>query len=329
MIGRDTRQLADGLRRFLPERGDRITGVKTLSAGHSNETYLVEGLQEILRMPPSEEGLLPPYDMARQHAILSAVRANAPSVPLPGMLELSTDPSFLGDEFFLMECIPGEAFEYAAPDWVKADPVAVPDSICRQWFDAITALHAMPVDKMPPGGRTVTEEAQHWLDVARGAESGQVLIDVLEDLVKRPLRTTGDPTPVHGDPKHGNCLWHEGRLTGLLDWEMSQVAEPMLDLGYVLMFHDQGPASLANAGFELPGWWRPEKMVAEWEQGTGRTAVDVARYTVLGQAKVAAIIELGAYLYRSGKTRDERFKVWGSVIPPYLDLLQQRADAAG
>ena len=92
MIGRDTGALADGLRRYLP-RGDRITGVKTLSAGHSNETYLVEGIDEILRMPPSAEGLLPPYDMARQHAVLSAVKANTRTVPLPAMLELCTDPS--------------------------------------------------------------------------------------------------------------------------------------------------------------------------------------------------------------------------------------------
>ena len=327
-MARDTEQLAAGLRRYLP-RGDRITGVRTLSAGHSNETYLVEGLNEILRMPPSEEGLLPPYDMARQHAILSAVLANAPTVPLPAMLELCTDPAVIGDPFFLMECVPGEAFEYTTPDWVKADPVAVPESICRQWFDAIIGVHTMPVDKMPPGGRTVQEEAAHWLKVATDAEADREIIGVLEDLVKRPMRTSGPATPLHGDPKHGNCLWHEGRLTAILDWEMSQVSEPMLDLGYVLMFHDQGEASLANAGFELPGWWSAPRMVDEWQNGTGRTAVDTARYAVLGQAKVAAIISLGAHLFTSGRTDDLRFKAFGQVLPPFNRLLVQRAMQAG
>lgn len=326
-MARDTDRLAEGLRAFLP-RGAGITGVKTLSAGHSNETYLVEGLNEILRMPPSEEGLLPPYDMARQHAVLSAVKAHAPAVPLPAMLELSTDPSIIGDDFFLMECVPGEAFEYVTPDWVKADPVAVPDSICRQWFDAVIGLHNMPVGEMPPGGRTVQQEAQHWLDVARSAEATSDLIGVLEDLTARPPRPSGAPTPVHGDPKHGNCLWHQGRLTALLDWEMAQISEPLLDLGYILMFHDQGEASLADAGFEQPGWWSPERMIAEWEKGTGRTAIDVARYTVLGQAKVAAIIALGAYLFTSGKVADVRFKAFGAVLPAYIKLLVERAMAA-
>lgn len=328
MIGRDTDMLANGLRGYLP-RGQGITGVKTLSAGHSNETYLVEGLQEILRMPPSAEGLLPPYDMARQHGVLSAVKAHAPAVPLPKMLELCTDPSVIGDEFFLMEFVSGEAFEYAVPDWVAADPVNIPDRLCRQWFDAVIGLHNMDPQHMPSGGRSVQEEAQHWLDVARGAESDAELIDVLEHLVNSPPRTSGPATPVHGDPKHGNCMWHEGRLTAFIDWEMAQISEPLLDLGYIIMFHDQGEASLANAGFELPGWWSAERMVAEWEAGTGRTAVDIARYAVLGQAKVAAIIALGAHLFRSGKTDDARFEAFGAVLPAYQKLLVERASRAG
>lgn len=326
-MARDTDQLADGLRGYLP-RGHAITGVKTLSAGHSNETYLVEGLNEILRMPPSEEGLLPPYDMARQHAILSAVKAHADTVPLPAVLELCEDSGVIGDPFFLMACVPGEAFEYSVPDWLAADPVDGSEHLCRQWFDAVIGVHTMPVEHMPPGGRTVQEEASHWLEVARNSEADPRLIEVLEDLERRPPRTSGASTPVHGDPKHGNCLWHGGRLTAFLDWEMAQVSEPLLDLGYILMFHDQGPASLANAGFELPGWWSADRMIAEWEKGTGRTAVDIGRYTVLGQAKVAAIIALGSHLFTSGRTQDPRFDAWGAVLPPYIDLLTRRAMAA-
>jgi aminoglycoside phosphotransferase (APT) family kinase protein len=326
-MARDTERIAEGLRSYLP-RGARITSVKTLSAGHSNETYLIEGLDEILRMPPSEEGLLPPYDMARQHAVIGAVRRHASGVPLPEVRELCLDPGVIGDPFFIMARLPGEAFEYSVPDWLTADSQG-PDRLCREWFGAIIGLHRMPVDKMPRGGRSVGEEVQHWLDVARAAHASKDLIGVLENLAARPPKTSGPPTPVHGDPKHGNCLWHEGHLTALLDWEMAQVAEPLLDLGYVLMFHDQGEASLANAGFSLPGWWSRDRMIGEWEAGTGRRAVEIDRYAVLGQAKVTAIIALGAHLFASGKTADQRFAAWGQVLPPYTKLLLSRAMAAG
>ncbi len=303
--------------------------MKTLSAGHSNETYLVEGLNEILRMPPSEEGLLPPYDMVRQHAVMSAVANGAPKVPLPPILELCTDQEVLGDEFFLMGAVSGAAFEYSIPDWAMADPVDAADSVCRQWFDALGALHAMPEGAMPPGERSVAQEIRHWLEVARDADSMPGLIHVLEALDANPPRASGAPTPVHGDPKHGNCLWSdEGRLTALLDWEMSLVSEPMLDLGYVLMFHDQGEAGLGNAGFELPGWWSWDRMVSEWEQRIGRNAIDVMRYAVIGQAKVSAIISVGAHLFHTGRIKDPRFEGFANVLPAYVALLMKRAESA-
>lgn len=327
-MARDTTLIADRLRAYLP-RGQRITGVKTLSAGHSNETYLIEGIDEILRMPPSEEGLLPPYDMAQQHAVLHSVHRHAPAIPLPDVYELCSDADVIGDPFFLMQRLPGEAFEYAVPDWLARDPVHGAERICRQWFDALLALHRMPVEHMPTKSRTVAEEARHWLDVARSADATPSLISILENLASRPPRPSGTATAVHGDPKHGNCLWHEGRLTALLDWEMTQVAEPQLDLGYILMFHDQGKASLADAGFALPGWWSRQRMIDEWEAGTGRTAVDIDRYEVLGQAKVAAIIALGAHLFASGRTADQRFAAFGQVLPSYTELLVKRAMRAG
>ncbi|WP_164478543.1 phosphotransferase family protein [Mycolicibacterium stellerae] len=303
--------------------------MKAISAGHSNETYLVEGLDEILRMPPSVEGMLPPYDMAAQHSVLAAVKANTTSVPVPEVFEVCTDPEVLGDPFFLMERLPGESFEYAVPEWLATDPVELPDKLCRQWFDALIGLHNMPATQMPAVHRSLQQEAQHWLEVAQSAEGPEALIDVLSDLAARPPATSGPPTPVHGDPKQGNCLWHEGKLTALLDWEMAHVSEPMLDLGYLLMFHDQGEASMANSGHELPGWWSAERMVAEWEAGTGRTAVDVARYTALGNAKAGAIIAKGAHLYTSCRTSDARFAKFVEVLPIFTDLVVRRAMAAG
>src|SRR2546426_12699293 len=96
---RDLERMARELRRMLPG-GEAITTVVALSTGHSNETYLLEGLDRILRMPPSEEGLLPPYDMARQHAVLSAVAAWREGPPVPRVFELCTDAGGIGDPLF-------------------------------------------------------------------------------------------------------------------------------------------------------------------------------------------------------------------------------------
>jgi aminoglycoside phosphotransferase (APT) family kinase protein len=317
-MARDLEHIARALRRYLAG-GEAITRVVALSTGHSNETYLLEGLDRILRMPPSAEGLLPPYDMERQHAVLAAVGAWPGGAPVPRVFELCTDASLIGDPFFVMERLRGEAFEYQVPDWLAAAPAELRDRMCAQWIGAVTAVHLMPAERMPAPAMTVREEAEHWRRVALEAEASELLLDLLGDLVKRPPPDSGPPSPVHGDPKHGNCLWDRGRLLALLDWEMAHVGEPLTDLGYLACFYDLGEAAIANAGFELAGWWPRERMIGEWEKATGRAARELRRYELLGMCKIAAIISLGYHLFRSGRATDARFEAWGAVVPPFLD----------
>lgn len=319
-MSRNLDLLLSGLRGYLGA-GPALTGITPLSTGHSNETYKLEGINRILRMPPSKEGLLPPYDMAAQHAVLSAMAEGPAGPPVPRVFELCTDASVIGDAFFVMECLEGEAFEYQTPDWLKAAPTSMPDRMCAQWIGAVTAVHCLPVSQMPARMRTAQQEAAHWLSVAREAEAPAELVAVLEDLVATPPRPSGPPTPVHGDPKHGNCLWNrQGKLLALLDWEMAGIGDPLLDLGYIMQFYDQGEAALASAGYELPGWWSRSRTVEEWSRRTGRAVVDLHRYEAIAVAKVAAIIALGVHLFETGRAPDPRFAAWSAVVPPYVAL---------
>lgn len=309
-----------GLRDYLCV-GDRLTSITALSTGHSNETYRLEGVNRILRMPPSEEGLLPPYDMAAQHAVLDAMGRHPAGPPVPKVYELCTDGAVIGDPFFIMECLDGEAFEYVTPDWVKALTPAAREQMCAQWIGAVTAVHRLPLEAMPGPARPFASEARHWLAVAEHANAPALLAETLRDLIANPPRPSGPPTPIHGDPKHGNTLWNrEGRLLALLDWEMSGTGEPLQDLGYIMQFYDQGEAALGAAGYEQPGWYSRSRMIDEWQQLTGRTVVDLHRYEALQVAKVAAIIALGVHLYDSGRTRDPRFASWAAIVPPYVAL---------
>lgn len=322
---RDLQRMTRGLREWLDD-GARITRIVALSTGHSNETYLVEGLDRILRMPPSEEGLLPPYDMVRQHAILDAVGRAPHGPPVPRMHELCTDATVIGDAFFLMQRLDGEAFDHVAPDWMKNAGASTVSAMCGQWVGAVTALHRLPASIMPPGARSVEAEIAHWRAVAVRAESDAGLIGLLDDLARHPPAASGPMTPVHGDPKQGNCLWKGPELQAMLDWEMAGVGEPLTDLGYMLQFYDQGEVSFANAGFELDGWWPRARVIEEWERATQRRARDLRRYETLALCKVTAIIALGFHLHRSGRATDPRFASWGAVVPLYLELARKRVE---
>ena len=322
-MARDLERLAAGLRGFLPN-GKDVTRVVGLSTGHSNETYLVEGVNLILRMPPSEEGLLPPYDMAREHGILAAVGAWKDRPPVPKVLQLCTDSAVMGDPFFLMERLYGEAYEYSEPDWFQKATPEMRGGMCAQWVNAVATVNRAPAASMPGPHISAVDHATHWRDVAKDADASRALIEVADELAKNPPRSSGPDAPVHGDPKLGNSLWNDCRMVALLDWEMAHVGEPLVDLGYMSCFYDQGDRALASAGFYAPGWWSRERLIAEWEAATGRTAFDMRRYEALGLLKISAIVALGYHLFRVGCAKDPRFEAWAKVLPGLIELTVER-----
>ncbi len=324
-LGRDPLLLAAALRRWLPE-GHDLVEVVPLSAGHSNETYLLHGLNAVLRMPPSHEGLLPPYDMAAQHALLDAVSRVSDGPPVPRVRQLCLDPEVAGAPFFIMDCAPGVSFDHPdVPAWLSDAAPKTRDSICEQWLQAITAVTRIPLSAMPGvPHRTPRQEAQHWLDVATGAAAPAALLDLLSELVADPPPTSGPPTAVHGDTRHANCLWHHGRLTAFVDWELASVGDPMLDLGNTIAYFPDGVTPVVTAGFTLAGWWDRHQVVDAWQRGTGRRAIALPRWEGLAMARLAAILSVGAQLHRLGRAHDPRFSVWAETLPLYVALIEIR-----
>ena len=321
-IKRDLDELLRRLKSWHAD-GERITGIRVLSAGHSNETFYVEGIDRVLRMPPSTGGLLPPYDMVKQHRILANVGAMKDGPPVPRVHEVCADPGVLGDPFFLMECLIGEDYEYAAPQWLVDAPEAQRTWMSTQWIEAIAALHNHPAAQMSDELVSPRDYAEKCLKMAQVPNGDKDLIALLEDFVKNPLPVSGEPAPVHGDPKIGNMMWRrDGQLVAMLDWEMAHGGEPLHDLGWALCLYNQ---PLASAGLDFAGWLQPEAMAEKWEEKTGRSAAALNRYMVLAFAKICAINTWGIHLYETGKTDDERYAAWGRGMPQLLGILFDRA----
>ncbi|MCV7231733.1 phosphotransferase family protein [Mycobacterium branderi] len=318
---------------FLGRPG-AVTTVDTLAAGHSNETYRLGGIDMILRTPPEGPGLLPPYDMKRQHDVLADIRQAAPDVPVPRVYGVCTDEKFIGAPFYLCSAMRGESFEYEAPAWLAECTPEFRHRLCEQWITAIATVNRTP--PQPSLGRPLTPEAVYgeWRKRAQRnstkskqhAAQGLAIATVFDTLSDLGFVRSGEPAVVHGDPKIGNTLWHGGKLTALLDWEMAHNGEPLYDLGYVLGWFpgdiDVRDIPLPSYDyFALPGMFSRGETIKTWEKVSGRSARGVEVYEVAAIAKLAGILHQGAIAYETGALPDERMAQWGAVI----DILLKRA----
>jgi aminoglycoside phosphotransferase (APT) family kinase protein len=329
MQHRSTDAIAAALRAALPE-GDTITGVTQLSGGHSNETYVVEGLNQILRMPPAGAKLLESaFDVVGQHAILTELRQTALASKIPEISWFDPEGRVLGAPAFLMKRLPGKPWtDWAAPDWVYGQPEAFLSRISEQLVDALVTLHAMPPLVAYGPVRSNASEVERWRDsiigIARPAEMDEAI-----DLLIRNAPDVQQASPVHGDPKLPNMLWDDGVLTGMLDWEIGFNGDARWDISYLAMpfESDDHPA---YPGHELPGLWQADRLFAEWSARSGRSTDRMAWFEAANFICIASIHAYGYNLFHKGLTDDVRFKAFIDHVPRGANsaLTLARRDAA-
>jgi aminoglycoside phosphotransferase (APT) family kinase protein len=131
---------------------------------------------------------------------------------------------------------------------------------------------------------------------------------------------TSEITLVHGDFRLGNYLVVRddggARLTGILDWEMVHLGDPLEDVAWCISPLWRGGTPFAS------GLVPPEEFVARWAEASGRTP-DADRlhfYGVLAIVKMIAIMLTGLRAFRDGRTADLRMAIFDHQLP-YLSLL--------
>lgn len=313
---RDTRRIHAALSRHLLA-GREITAVTPLSTGHSNETYLLEGVDQILRLPPAGTPLLDGLDMARQFQLYAVLGRLPGAPPVPRVIYYCGDTNVLGAPFYLGERVHGEPFdEYSIPEWLAQASEPSRGEVSRQYVDAYASLAKLrPLEALGPI-ITPVAECLRWRRLAEAARHER-LIGIIDRLMATPAPTSGPPAPVNGDAKLGNILWLDGRLQSVLDWELAFNGEPLSELGYMLYMIDSLVAS------ELVGMWHRKQLIVEWERVSGRSARGIEWFEAAAGAKLTAIIAYGQHLARSGQSADPRFASVSSLVEHWTDRTER------
>ena len=166
---------------------------------------------------------------AREFAIIRFAHGHALLAPRP--LFLCDDAGIIGQPFFVMEKLPGVAAGHTV---VRLDLDRC--ALARELAQAAARIHAIrpPLAELPFLktflARDVIAACRAYLDTLK--EPHPVLEWGLRWCEQR-APAQEETTFVHRDFRTGNYLVHNGKLTGLLDWEFAALGNPLEDIGWI------------------------------------------------------------------------------------------------
>src|SRR6185295_4756880 len=295
--------------------------IEQFPGGHSNLTYLLRlgGRELVLRRPPFGSKVKTAHDMGREFRVLSRLYAAYPKAPRA--LLHCDDPQVIGAPFYVMERVRGIVLRHQkAPPGIDLSPNRM-RAISEAAVDGLADLHAVDYEAVGLGDLGhpegyVSRQVEGWTSRWQAART-----DDVPDLDRAAAWLAANRPPEHGaallhnDYKYDNLVLHPEELTrivAVLDWEMSTVGDPLMDLGSSLgywMDPDDAPELLLlPAGpTTLPGNLRRAEVVHRYSNRSGRDVSNILFYYVYGLFKIAVIAQQIYYRYRQGLTRDERF----------------------
>lgn len=289
----------DAVARCLDEAGlpdGPITGVERLAGGTQNVLvrFLRDGRPYVLRRGP--EHLRPTSNdaMRREMRVLTALRGS--DVPHPEVLATSPD----GDvAFYVMTAVEGFNPSIGLPA-LHAGDAAVRHAMGLAAVDAIAALGG--VDHVAVGlgdlGKPegfLERQVPRWLAELESyaKHDGYPGPDIphLDEVAAWLEANRPAPAPpglLHGDFHLANLLFrYDGpALAAVVDWEMSTVGDPLLDLGWLLAtWPAEGPLSVEEG---LP---TKAELVARYAERSARDTSAAGWYEVLACFRLGIILE--------------------------------------
>jgi aminoglycoside phosphotransferase (APT) family kinase protein len=303
--------------------------VEQFPGGHSNLTYLVHhGDDEyVLRRPPFGSKVKSAHDMGREVAVLSKlapVYARAPAV-----IAYCDDTDVLGAPFYLMERRRGVILRKDLPPGL--DPQRV-EHLCEELVDALVDLHAVDYraaglgDFGKPQGY-VERQVKGWSERYTGSQTDDIpAMTEVAAWLAASMPADGPPSLIHNDFKFDNVIFDPSldRITGVLDWEMATIGDPLMDLGTSLSYWMQADdaAMFQSPIFGVtmqPGMWRRADIAARYFERSGRQTEHLVFYFAFGLFKTAVILQQIYYRYAKGLTKDARFAPFILVVRGLAD----------
>jgi aminoglycoside phosphotransferase (APT) family kinase protein len=239
----------------------------------------------VLRRKPPGKLLPSAHAVDREYRVIVALGQTP--VPVAKAHALCEDPAVIGTPFYIMDYVEGRLFwDAALPEVAGAQRRAIYEEMTR----VIAALHTVDYAAVGLGdfgkpGRYIERQVARWTQQYRAAETETIeAMDRLIEWLPRHIPADEETSIVHGDFRLDNAIYHpsEPRILAVLDWELSTLGNPLVDLAYVCMRYHLSVAQFKGLdGLDLAALQIPleAECVADYCRRRGRAPVAPQEWT--------------------------------------------------
>jgi len=280
------------------------------TSGMSSETILFdatwgdEQAELVGRIPPDPANypVFPSYDIPGQFRTMQVVRELS-AVPVPEPLWVETDPSIIGQPFFVMRrvdgVVPPDVMPYPWGDsWLFRATPEQQRTVQDSSVAVIAGLHAIPDAERHFGflhegveGDTPLRRhfRRHYVDYYEWAakETRSPLVErAFARLEEEWPDDEGETVLSWGDSRIGNILYQDFRPVAVLDWEMASLGPREIDLAWFVFLHYFfQDSALAHGLPGMPDFLLRDDVVATYQELTGHVCRDFDWYCLLAATR--------------------------------------------
>ncbi|MEW6089315.1 MAG: phosphotransferase family protein [Parvibaculum sp.] len=262
------------------------------------------GRTYVLRRPPPHLRKNSNETMRREARMLSAIADT--DVPHPRLIAACPEEDVIGAAFYLMEPIDGFNPTVGLPALHASDP-AIRRRMGFSLVEGIAKLGAVDYEKVGLGD---FGKVDNYLE--RQVARWQAQLESYREFtswpgpegipgVARVARWLEENRPgsfapgiIHGDYHLANVMFrHDGpELAAIVDWELTTIGDPLLDLGWLLATWPQEGAAAGAVGVQpWDGFPSADELVEHYRPLTSRDMSHIEWYGVLACYKLGIILE--------------------------------------
>jgi aminoglycoside phosphotransferase (APT) family kinase protein len=320
--------------------GEGRVEVERIGEGHSNITFLVRrgNARVVLRRPPRPP--LPPsaHDVLREARLLRALEGTP--VRVPRVIAVGDDEDVLGVPFYVMEEVHGSVLASSIPDALDTPEERARTS--EELVDALVEVHA--VDWRACGlegyGKPtgyLERQVRRFSGLWEHNKTRELpVVEELGEWLRDNMPDSQEATIVHGDYRLGNVMMAGSApadLVAIFDWELSTIGDPLADLGYMTVTwvepDDPQDTMFANlsAVTRREGFLTREKLIARYEERSGRSMSALNWYQALALWKAAVFMEGNYKRFQAGNSDDEYLGLFDRGVPMLAEKAREIAQS--